>query len=127
MLFKKEKLIEFMKPGSVLLDHTTSSPSLARAIYQAAKERSILTVDAPVSGGDIGAKNGKLVSMVGGEKEAVEAVMPVLKCYSANIAHMGGPGKGQETKMVNQIMISGAMVAMCEGLVAGHKCGLDLT
>lgn len=79
-----------------------------------------------MSGGDIGAKNGKLVAMIGGDKDAVESMKPLFDCYCGNIAHMGGAGKGQETKMANQIMISGAMIGLCEGLVAGYKCGLDL-
>lgn len=83
-----------MKPGSVLIDHTTSSPSLARTIYDEGLKTGIQTIDAPVSGGDVGAKNGKLVAMIGGEKKAVESMNPLFECYCGNIAHMGGAGKG---------------------------------
>ncbi len=115
-----------MKPGSILIDHTTSSPTLARAIYEEGLKRGVLCVDAPVSGGDVGAKSGKLVAMIGGEPEAVKSAQPLFDCYCGSTAHMGGAGKGQQTKMANQVMIAGAMVGMCEGLLTGHKCGLDL-
>jgi 3-hydroxyisobutyrate dehydrogenase len=115
-----------MKEGSYLIDHTTSSPGLALKIYQEAKKRSIYSIDAPVSGGDIGAKNGKLVTMVGGEKDAYEAVSDLLKCYSLEIQLMGEAGSGQHTKMANQIFIANNMIGVCEGLIYGHKAGLDL-
>ena len=83
-------------------------------------------LDAPVSGGDIGARNGKLAVMVGGEAAALTAVEPLLKCYSALIQHMGGPGYGQHAKMANQIMIAGQMIGTVEGLIYGHKAGLPL-
>ena len=119
-------VLHHMKEGSVLIDHTTSSPGQAMRIYEAALHRNIHFIDAPVSGGDIGARNGKLVTMIGGDAAAVEKAAPLLKCYSAEIQHMGGAGAGQSTKACNQILIANTMVGVCEALVYGHKAGLDL-
>ena len=90
-----------MKPGSYLIDHTTSSPELAVQIATRATARNVKSIDAPVSGGDIGAKNGTLVTMCGGEKTHVEHLMPILKVYSAEVQHMGQAGAGQRTKAAN--------------------------
>ena len=90
-----------MKPGSILIDHTTSSPDLAIKIAKEAKNKNIHSLDAPVSGGDIGAKNGQLVTMVGGEASAVDACKPLMNVYSKEIQHMGQPGAGQHTKAAN--------------------------
>ena len=87
-------VLKYMKEGSVLIDHTTSSPGQATRIYEAALQRNVHFIDAPVSGGDIGARNGKLVTMIGGDAAAVEKAAPLLKCYSAEIQHMGGAGAG---------------------------------
>lgn len=114
------------KPGSVLVDMTTSEPSLAGEIYHAAKARGVHSVDAPVSGGDVGAKNAALSIMVGGDADVVEALKPLFECMGKTIVHQGGPGTGQHTKMVNQILISSNMVALCEGLLYAYKAGLDL-
>ncbi len=114
------------KPGTVLVDMTTSEPSLAKEIYEAAKAKGVASLDAPVSGGDVGAKNAALSIMIGGDKEVVDAVQPVFECMGKTIVHQGGPGAGQHTKMVNQILISSNMVALCEGLLYGYKAGLDL-
>jgi 3-hydroxyisobutyrate dehydrogenase len=114
------------KPGTVLVDMTTSEPSLAKEIYEAAKAKGVASLDAPVSGGDVGAKNAALSIMIGGEKEIVAAVQPVFECMGKTIIHQGGPGAGQHTKMVNQILISSNMIAVCEGLLYGYKAGLDL-
>src|SRR3984957_13339685 len=114
------------KPGTVLVDMTTSEPSLAKEIYEAAKAKSVAALDAPVSGGDVGAKNATLSIMIGGDKEVVAAVQPVFECMGKTIIHQGGPGAGQHTKMVNQILISSNMIAVCEGLLYGYKAGLDL-
>lgn len=84
-LDEKTGVLQHMKQGSVLIDHTTSSPGLALKIYEAAKARGVRSLDAPVSGGDIGARNGTLVTMVGGDAEAIEATMPLFKCYSAEV------------------------------------------
>jgi 3-hydroxyisobutyrate dehydrogenase len=114
------------KPGTVLVDMTTSEPSLAKEIYEAAKAKGVASLDAPVSGGDVGAKNAALSIMIGGDKEVVTAVQPVFECMGKTIIHQGGPGAGQHTKMVNQILISSNMIAVCEGLLYGYKAGLDL-
>lgn len=114
------------KPGTILVDMTTSEPSLAREIFEAAKAKGVASVDAPVSGGDVGAKNAALSIMVGGDKEAVEAIRPLLECMGKTIIHQGGPGAGQHTKMVNQVLIASNMVGVCEALLYGYKAGLDL-
>jgi 3-hydroxyisobutyrate dehydrogenase len=114
------------KPGSVLVDMTTSEPSLAREIYEAAKARDVASVDAPVSGGDVGAKNAALSIMVGGDAEAIEAIRPLLECMGKTIIHQGAAGAGQHTKMVNQVLIASNMIGVCEALLYGYKAGLDL-
>jgi 3-hydroxyisobutyrate dehydrogenase len=114
------------KPGAVLVDMTTSDPTLAKEIYEAAKAKGVAALDAPVSGGDVGAKNAALSIMIGGDKPAVDAVTPVFEAMGKTIVHQGGPGAGQHTKMVNQILIAANMVAVCEGLLYGYKAGLDL-
>jgi 3-hydroxyisobutyrate dehydrogenase len=114
------------KPGTILVDMTTSDPSLAKEIYDAAKAKGVRALDAPVSGGDVGAKNAVLSIMIGGDREVVAAVTPVFEAMGKTIVHQGGPGAGQHTKMVNQILISSNMVALCEGLLYGYKAGLDL-
>src|SRR5918997_211920 len=114
------------KAGTVLVDMTTSDPSLAREIYEAAKGKGVHAIDAPVSGGDVGAKNAALSIMIGGDKAVVDAVTPAFEAMGKTIVHQGGPGAGQHTKMVNQILISSNMIALCEGLLYGYKAGLDL-
>jgi 3-hydroxyisobutyrate dehydrogenase len=114
------------KSGSVLVDMTTSEPSLAQEIYQAAKAKGVSSVDAPVSGGDIGAKNATLSIMVGGDKDVVEALQPLFAAMGKTIVHQGGAGAGQHTKMVNQVLIASNMIGVCEALLYGFKAGLDL-
>jgi 3-hydroxyisobutyrate dehydrogenase len=114
------------KSGTVLVDMTTSEPSLARDIYDAAKAKGIFSVDAPVSGGDVGAKNAALSIMVGGDADVIAAVQPLLECMGKTIVHQGGAGAGQHTKMVNQILIASNMVGVCEALLYGFRAGLDL-
>ncbi len=114
------------KAGAVLVDMTTSEPSLAREVYEAAKAKGVHSVDAPVSGGDIGAKNAALSIMIGGDKDVVEAVTPLFQAMGKTIVHQGGPGAGQHTKMANQILISTGMIGVCEALLYGYKAGLDL-
>jgi 3-hydroxyisobutyrate dehydrogenase len=121
-----EGALDAMANGTFLVDLTTSSPDLAAEISQAAKARGVEAIDAPVSGGDVGARRGQLVVMAGGEAEAIEAVRPLLECFSSVVDHHGPPGAGQHTKMVNQILISSNMIAVCEGLLYGYKAGLDL-
>ncbi len=124
--FGKDGIIEGLKKGSVLVDMTTTEPSLAEEIYEEARRKGASSVDAPVSGGDIGAQAGTLSIMVGGDKNAVNTVMPLLKFMGDNIVHQGGAGKGQHAKMCNQIMASALMIGMCETLLYGYKAGLDL-
>jgi 3-hydroxyisobutyrate dehydrogenase len=114
------------RPGTILVDMTTSEPSLAREIAKAAQARGVFALDAPVSGGDVGARNAALSIMVGGEAEVVEAVHPLLECMGKAIVHQGPAGAGQHTKMVNQILIASYMVGVCEALLYGFKAGLDL-
>src|SRR5262249_19442058 len=114
------------KRGSVLIDMPTSEPSLAREIYEAGKKKGVASVDAPVSGGDVGAKNAALSIMVGGDADAVDAVRPLLECMGKTIVHQGFAGAGQHTKMVNQVLIASNMIGVCEALLYGFKAGLDL-
>jgi 3-hydroxyisobutyrate dehydrogenase len=114
------------RPGSVLVDMTTSEPSLAVEIHAAAKAKGVEAVDAPVSGGDVGARNATLSIMVGGEEEAVERVRPLFEVLGKTIVQEGGPGAGQHTKMVNQILIATGMIGVCEALLYGYRAGLDL-
>lgn len=122
----KEGALAGIKSGGILVDMTTSDPSLAKEIYETARKKDVAALDAPVSGGDVGAKNAALSIMIGGDKDVVEAVSPLFECMGKTIVHQGGPGSGQHTKMVNQILISSNMVAVCEGLLYGYKAGLDL-
>jgi 3-hydroxyisobutyrate dehydrogenase len=114
------------KAGNILVDMTTSEPSLAVEIAEAARAKGVFSVDAPVSGGDVGAKNATLSIMVGGDKEVVEALQPCFAAMGKTIIHQGGPGAGQHTKMVNQILIASNMVGVCEALLYAYKSGLDL-
>jgi 3-hydroxyisobutyrate dehydrogenase len=113
-------------PGSVLVDLTTSEPSLAVEIHEAAAAKDVASVDAPVSGGDVGARNATLSIMVGGDEAAVDRVRPLLEVMGKTIVLQGGPGAGQHTKLVNQILIASGMVGVCEALLYGYKAGLDL-
>jgi 3-hydroxyisobutyrate dehydrogenase len=114
------------RPGAVLVDMTTSEPSLAVEIAEAASRRHVYTLDAPVSGGDVGARRGTLSIMVGGPAEVLEAVRPCFEGMGSTIVHQGGPGAGQHTKMVNQILIASNMVAISEGLIYAYRAGLDI-
>jgi 3-hydroxyisobutyrate dehydrogenase len=114
------------KAGTVLVDMTTSEPALAREIYEKAKAKGVHAVDAPVSGGDVGAKNAALSIMIGGDKEVIDAIAPLFEAMGKTIIHQGPAGAGQHTKMVNQILISGTMIALCEALLYGHKAGLSM-
>jgi 3-hydroxyisobutyrate dehydrogenase len=114
------------RPGTLLVDMTTSEPSLAREIHETAKAKGVASIDAPVSGGDVGAKNAALSIMVGGDAEAVEAARPLFECMGKTIVHQGPAGAGQHTKMVNQVLIASTMIGVCEALLYGYKAGLDL-
>lgn len=111
---------------NVLVDMTTSDPSLAVEIDEAATQKGVHSIDAPVSGGDVGAKNGTLSIMIGGEKEVVDALAPCWNAMGKTIVHQGGAGAGQHTKMVNQTLIATNMIGVCEALLYGQKAGLDL-
>ncbi len=115
-----------IKADGVLVDMTTSEPALAREISEAARAKGVFAVDAPVSGGDVGAKEARLSIMVGGEGPVVEALMPLFQAMGKTIVHQGPAGSGQHTKMVNQILIATNMIGVCEALLYGHKAGLDL-
>ncbi|HEX5755895.1 MAG TPA: NAD(P)-dependent oxidoreductase [Arenimonas sp.] len=120
-----ERLAAAMKPGSVVVDHSTVSVDTARRAQALLAARGIDFLDAPVSGGVEGAKNGKLSVMVGGDAAVLERARPALECYAARITHMGGCGAGQATKAVNQVLVAGINEAVCEGLALGEKLGLD--
>ncbi len=111
---------------SVIVDMTTSEPSLAREIYDKAREQGISSLDAPVSGGDVGAREAKLAIMVGGDKDTYQNILPLFEIMGENIAFMGGPGAGQHTKMSNQILIASTMIGVVESLLYAHKAGLDV-
>lgn len=112
--------------GMTIVDMTTSDPSLAIEIAEAAKAKGVDSVDAPVSGGDLGARNAALSIMIGGDEGAVQRIDPLLKLMGKTIVRQGGPGCGQHTKMVNQTLIASGMISICEGLLYAHKAGLDI-
>jgi 3-hydroxyisobutyrate dehydrogenase len=115
-----------MAPGAVFVDHTTASAGLARELAEIAKGRGLGFLDAPVSGGQAGAENGKLTIMVGGDGDTFAAARPVLETYARAVTLMGPEGAGQLTKMVNQICIAGLLQGLAEGLNFGLKAGLDM-
>ena len=114
-----------MSKGSTLVDHTTASAEVAREVFDAAKSRGVAFLDAPVSGGQAGAENGKLTVMVGGDAAVFASAQDVLATYARAVTLMGGPGAGQLTKMVNQICIAGLVEALSEGVHFAMKAGLD--
>jgi 3-hydroxyisobutyrate dehydrogenase len=114
------------RSGSVLVDMTTSEPALAVEIDRAARAKGVHAVDAPVSGGDVGAREARLSIMIGGEKEVVDALRPLFEVMGKTIVYQGPAGAGQHTKMVNQILIATNMIGVCEALLYGYKAGLDL-
>jgi 3-hydroxyisobutyrate dehydrogenase-like beta-hydroxyacid dehydrogenase len=117
--------IAAMKPGSVLIDHTTASADVAREVYATAKKHDVGFIDAPVSGGQAGAENGKLTVMCGGDAADFEKARLAMESYAKAVTLMGGPGAGQLTKMVNQVCIAGLVQALSEGLAFAEKAGLD--
>ncbi|ASS61308.1 MULTISPECIES: NAD(P)-dependent oxidoreductase [Bacillus] len=118
-------ILRHAKEGAFVIDMTTSKPSLAKKIAEKAKEKSIHALDAPVSGGDIGARNGTLAIMAGGEKEAFEACLPLFSVMGENIQYQGLAGSGQHTKMCNQIAIAAGMVGVAEAMAYAEKSGLN--
>jgi 3-hydroxyisobutyrate dehydrogenase len=112
-------------PGNIVIDMTTSSPKLAETIYNAAKGKDVASLDAPVSGGDMGAKNGTLSIMVGGDKSAFDTVSPLFELMGKNIIYQGAAGSGQHCKMANQIAIASTMMGVCESIRYAEKAGLN--
>ena len=119
-------VLKTIKKKSIIVDMTTSEPSLAQRIYSEAKKLGVSSLDAPVSGGDVGAKNGTLAIMIGGDKEAYETVLPFFNLMGQNISYMGKEGAGQHTKMSNQILIASTMIGTIESLLYAYKAGNDL-
>ena len=122
----KKGVLDTITPGSLFIDFTTSKPTLAIEIAKALKKKEVLSLDAPVSGGDVGARNAMLSIMVGGEKKAFDIAKPILDKLGKTIILQGGPGAGQHAKMCNQIQIAGTMIGMIEALIYAVKAGLDL-
>lgn len=120
-----EGVLEGIERGSIIIDMTTSEPLLAQKIYGEAKARGVSALDAPVSGGDLGAREAKLAIMTGGDREAFDDILPIFQLMGENIAYMGGPGAGQHTKMSNQILIASTMIGVVESLLYAYKAGLD--
>jgi 3-hydroxyisobutyrate dehydrogenase len=119
-------IFKSIKKGSIVIDMTTSEPSLAQKIYNEAKKIGVSSLDAPVSGGDVGAKNATLAIMVGGDKESYEKILPLFRLMGKNISYMGKQGAGQHTKMSNQILIASTMIGVFESLLYAHKAGNNL-
>ncbi len=123
--FGEEGIISAGGMCHTVVDMTTSRPELALRIAEKASKHGIVSLDAPVSGGDSGAKAATLAIMVGGDKNVFKRVLPLLKLMGEEIAHMGGPGAGQHTKMCNQILVAGTMIGVCESLLYASRLGLD--
>ncbi|HSC35582.1 MAG TPA: NAD(P)-dependent oxidoreductase [Thermodesulfobacteriota bacterium] len=123
--FGEDGIFSGLRKGSTIIDMTTTEPSLAEEIYSAAKKAGASALDAPVSGGDIGAREGTLSIMAGGDRKTFDAVMPLFGLMGKNIVYQGGAGSGQHTKMCNQIMAASLMIGMCETLLYAYKSGLD--
>lgn len=115
-----------LAPGALVIDHTTVSARIARELAQECEARGLLFVDAPVSGGQAGAENGKLAIMCGGTDAAFAAAEPIMCSYAARIVHIGGPGAGQTAKMVNQICIGGVLAGLSEAVRFAGAAGLDM-
>ena len=126
VILGEQGVLSALGEGKVIVDMTTSEPSLAQEIARVAGERGVSTLDAPVSGGDVGARNATLSIMVGGDSQTVAAVRPLLEVMGKTIIHQGPAGAGQHTKMVNQTLIATGMIGVCEALLYAYKAGLDL-
>lgn len=126
MILGDNGLLKHMKSNSYIIDHTTSSPELAKKINIEAKKCNVFSYDAPVTGGDLGAKEGKLVTLVGGNNnQFYDYVLPILKSYSKEVSLLGDAGMGQHAKMANQICIASNINGLCECLIYAYKAGLD--
>ena len=121
----RDGVLAGMKKGAILIDHTTASADVARKVFAMAKEKGIDFIDAPVSGGQAGAENGKLTVMCGGERAPFDAAKPVMDSYGRAVTLLGPVGAGQLTKMVNQVCIAGLVQALSEGIAFAEKAGLD--
>ncbi|MDD4648583.1 MAG: NAD(P)-dependent oxidoreductase, partial [Desulfoplanes sp.] len=126
VILGEQGALSTLAEGGIMVDMTTSHPSLAQKIHAAAAQGGKASLDAPVSGGDLGARQGTLAIMVGGEQKTFDQVEPLFHVMGKNIALMGGPGCGQHTKMANQILIAGTMIGVVESLLYAAKTGMDL-
>jgi 3-hydroxyisobutyrate dehydrogenase len=126
VLLSEQGALSGASPGTVLVDMTTSEPSLAVEIADLAAVRGVVSIDAPVSGGDVGARNGTLSIMIGGDQPTVQRLEPFWETMGSTWVWQGGPGTGQHTKMVNQTLVASGMIGVCEALLYGHRAGLDL-
>lgn len=125
VILGSEGILAGAKPGATVVDMTTSSPELARRIYRACTEKAVGALDAPVSGGDVGARDATLAIMVGGDPPVFEAIRPLFELMGKTIALMGPAGAGQHTKMTNQILIAGTMIGVVESLLYAQRAGMD--
>ena len=124
--FGEQGIFKTIQPGTILIDMTTTKPSLAIKIAEQASMVDAEFIDAPVSGGQLGAINGNLSIMMGGKKEVVDTMLPLFQAFGKNMVYQGKAGAGQHTKMCNQITIAGTLIGVCEGLIYAVKAGLNL-
>ena len=124
--FGEKGILANARPGTLVIDMTTTSPRLAQRIYTEAADRGLSALDAPVSGGDTGARAGTLAIMVGGDREAFERAVPIFEAMGKSIRYMGAAGSGQHTKMANQIAIAGTLAGVCEAIAYARAAGLDV-
>lgn len=121
-----EGVLAGSRPGMIVVDMTTSQPALAVEIAESAARLGVQSLDAPVSGGDVGAREARLSIMIGGPRDVADALQPCWQALGKTIVHQGGPGTGQHTKLVNQVLIASNMIGVCEALLYGYRAGLDL-
>lgn len=119
-------LMPFMEPGAILVDHSTIEPSAAETLYTQAKAAGLESVDAPITGGSMGAQAGTLTIFCGGEESVVERILPTIQAYAKRAERVGGPSFGQKMKLANQIAVGGALLGLCESLAFAQKAGLNL-
>lgn len=126
VILGEQGVLKGASPGNIVVDMTSSSPELAIEIAKRAESLGILAIDAPVSGGDVGAREGTLSIMIGGDAQAVAALRPIWEVIGSRFVHQGPAGMGQHAKMVNQILVASSMIGVCESLVYAYRAGLDL-
>jgi 3-hydroxyisobutyrate dehydrogenase len=126
VVFGPEGVLEGLHAGALLVDMTTSQPELARRIAEAVRQKGAESLDAPVSGGDLGAREGRLSIMIGGDAAIVKALDPIWNVLGQTIVHQGPSGAGQQAKLANQILVAGGMIGVCEALLFGYRAGLDI-